>query len=265
MEREQKMNTEVIEQPGTVREAVSEAEWKTRVDLAAACRIAYGLGWNEGVTNHITIRLPDAPDQFLMNPQGPGFDEMTASCLVKADLSGNVLSDSGLSPGPAGLNFHSAVLGARPEINCSMHIHPMAGIAISALKCGLIILDQRGCMLHDQVAYHEYEGYARAKDEAPRIVAELGMKHTMIMKNHGLLAVGRTVGETFYFMSRLLASCELQERVMSMGTEFKPVPQEVIKVANRQSAERYRNKPFGELDWKLMCRRQERADPSFME
>jgi ribulose-5-phosphate 4-epimerase/fuculose-1-phosphate aldolase len=259
------MDSGVIDLKRSVRDEVSEAEWQTRTDLAAACRIAYGLGWNDGPTNHITARLPDAPDQFLMNPQGLGFDEMTASCMVKADFSGNVLSDSGLLPGPAGLNFHSAVLGARPEVMSSMHIHPMAGIVVSATKGGLMILDQRGCLLHGQVAYHAFEGYARAKDEAPRIVAELGDRHTMIMKNHGLLSVGRSVGEMFYFMDRLIHACELQERVMAMGTEIQPVPEEVIAVANGQSAERYANKPYGEYDWKLLCRRLERADPSFME
>lgn len=259
------MPAEVLHQDRTVRDKVGASEWQSRVDLAAAFRIGYRLGWNEGVTNHITLRLPDAPDHFLMNPQGLGWDEVTASSLVKCDVSGNVISDSDLAPGPAGLNFHSAILGARPEIACSIHIHPMAGVAISATKRGLVILDQRGCLLHDQVAYHEFEGYARAKDEAPRIVEELGDKHTMIMKNHGLLAIGRTLGEMFYFMSKLIAACELQERVMSLGTEIQPVPEDIINVANCQSAERYRNKPYGEQDWKLLRRRLERTDSSFME
>jgi ribulose-5-phosphate 4-epimerase/fuculose-1-phosphate aldolase len=259
------MGADVIENDRSVQDEVSEAEWNARLDLAAACRIAYGLGWNDGVTNHITARVPDAPDQFLMNPQGLGFDEVTASCLVKADLAGEIISHAGLLPGPAGLNFHSAVFDARPEVMCTMHIHPMSGIVVSAVKCGLMILDQRGCLLHNQVAYHDFEGYARAKEEAPRIVAELGDKRTMIMKNHGLLSVGRSVGETFYFMDRLLHACELQERVMAMGTEIRTVPEDVIATANNQSAERYGNKPYGEHDWKLLCRRLERTDPSFME
>jgi ribulose-5-phosphate 4-epimerase/fuculose-1-phosphate aldolase len=259
------MDTSVIGHKETLRGEVSEAEWQARVETAAACRIAYNLGWNDGVTNHIVTRITDAPDRFVMNPQGLGFDEMTASCMVTCDTSGRILSDTGLEPGPAGLNFHSAVLAARPEINCSMHIHPTAGVVVSATKGGLMILDQRGCLLHNQVAYHEFEGYARVRDEAPRIIAEIGDKHTMIMKNHGLLAVGRTVGETFYFMDRLIFACELQERVMAMGTEVQTVPEEVIAVANRQQAERYRDKPYGTNDWKLLCRRLERSDPSFMD
>jgi ribulose-5-phosphate 4-epimerase/fuculose-1-phosphate aldolase len=258
------MSTQVADGKAALRHQVSEAEWETRVDLAAAFRIAHALGWNDGVTNHITARLPDAPDQFVICPQGLGWDEMTASSLIKADLSGRILSNSELSPGPAGLNFHSAILAARPDIACTMHIHPTAGIVISALKDGLVILDQRGCLLHDEVAYHDFEGYARAKDEAPRIVAELGKKRTMIMRNHGLLAVGRTIGEMFYFMGKLIKSCELQERVMATGGEIQPIPEDIIAVANRQSAERYRDKPYGNLDWKMLTRRLARVDSSFM-
>lgn len=259
------MATQVADKQASVPKGMSEAEWETRVQLAAAFRIAHALGWNDGVTNHITARLPDAPDHFVICPQGLGWDEMTASNLIKADVSGRILSESDLSPGPAGLNFHSAILGALPGVACTMHIHPMAGVVISALKCGLKILDQRGCLLHNEVAYHDFEGYARARDEAPRIVVELGEKRTMIMRNHGLLAVGRTIGEMFYFMGKLIKACELQERVMATGGEINPIPEEVIAVANRQSVERYRNKPYGNLDWKMLTRRLARVDSSFMK
>lgn len=258
------MDTQVIDKKDSVRGRVSEPEWEMRVQLAAAFRIAHALGWNDGVTNHITARLPDAPDQFVICPQGLGWDEMAASSLVKADLTGRILSNSELSPGPAGLNFHSAILAARPDIACTMHIHPMAGVVVSTLKEGLIILDQRGCLLHDEVAYHDFEGYARAKDEAPRIVAELGSKRTMIMRNHGLLAVGRTIGEMFYFMGKLIKACELQERAMATGGKVQPIPEEIVAVANRQSVERYRDKPYGNLDWKMLTRRLARVDSSFM-
>jgi ribulose-5-phosphate 4-epimerase/fuculose-1-phosphate aldolase len=256
---------QVIDKAKSVRGSVSSAEWETRVELAAAFRIAHALGWNDGVTNHITARLPDAPDQFIICPQGLGWDEMTASNLIKADVTGRILSESDLSPGPAGLNFHSAILAALPHIACTMHIHPIAGVVVSSLKGGLKILDQRGCLLHNEVAYHDFEGYARAKDEAPRIVAELGEKRTMIMRNHGLLAVGRTIGEMFYFMGKLIKACELQERVMATGGEINQIPEEIVAVANRQSIERYRNKPYGNLDWKMLTRRLARVDSSFMQ
>jgi len=244
---------------------VDEVEGRARIELAAAFRIAHQRGWNDGPTNHITFRLPSTPGEFLINSQGIGWDEVSASTLVRADLSGNVVEKTDLTPGPAGLNFHSAVLAARPEIACTMHIHAASGVVISALKKGLMILDQRGCLLHNQVAYHDFEGYARARDEAPRIVAELGSKHTMIMRNHGLLAVGRSIAETFYFMGKLIAACELQERVMATGGEINPIPESVIEVANRQSLDRYQNKPFGEGEWKMYRRRLERVDTSFKD
>jgi ribulose-5-phosphate 4-epimerase/fuculose-1-phosphate aldolase len=247
------------------RGRVGDAEWRQLVELAAAFRIAHQRGWNDGATNHITLRLAGTPNEFLINPQGVGWDEVTASCLVRADLSGRVVEETDYTPGPAGLNFHSAILAARPEIACTMHIHALAGVVISVLKRGLMILDQRGCLLHNQVAYHDFEGYARAKDEAPRIVAELGTKHTMLMRNHGLLAVGRSIAETFYFMGKLIAACELQERVMATGGEINEIPESVIEVANRQTFERYQNKPLGEGEWKMHRRRLERVDPSFME
>ena len=249
----------------SLQASVSPAEWDTRVQLAAAFRIAHALGWNDGVTNHITARIPGEPDHFVICPQGLGWDEMTASSLIKADVDGRVLSQSELSPGPAGLNFHSAILKALPNIACTMHIHPMAGVVISSLKKGLMILDQRGCILHNEVAYHDFEGYARAKDEAPRIVAELGPRRTMIMRNHGLLAIGRTIGEMFYFMGKLIAACELQERVMATGGEINPIPEAVIQVANKQSIERYRDRPYGNLDFKMLTRRLARVDSSFMQ
>ncbi len=256
---------ETIVMTDRVKFQVSNAEWALRCDLAAAFRVAHQRGWNDGATNHITARLPDNPDHFLINPQGIGFDETTASCLVKADVSGRLISHAGIKPGPAGLNFHSAVLGARPDVICTMHIHPMQVVAVSATKQGLMILDQRGCLLHEELAYHDFEGYADEKDEAPRIVAELGMKHTMIMRNHGLLGVGRTVGETFYFVDKLIGACELQERVLAMGVEVNPVPPEVVEVASRQLRGRYGDKPFGEMDWKLERRRLEKSDQSFAE
>jgi ribulose-5-phosphate 4-epimerase/fuculose-1-phosphate aldolase len=256
-------NSQVAEQDPRPR--FGETEWRQRVELAAAFRIAHQRGWNDGATNHITFRLPGTPNEFLINPQGIGWDEVTASCLVRADITGRVVQDTDYTPGPAGLNFHSAILAARPEIACTMHIHALPGVVISALKRGLVILDQRGCLLHDQVAYHDFEGYARAKDEAPRIVAELGQKHTMIMRNHGLLAVGRSIAETFYFMGKLVASCELQERVMATGGDINPIPDAVIENANRQTFERYHNKPLGDGEWQMHRRRLERSDPSFME
>jgi ribulose-5-phosphate 4-epimerase/fuculose-1-phosphate aldolase len=247
----------------SVRDRIGDAEWQARIELAAAFRIAHQLGWNDGVNNHVTYRVPGSPEHFLMNPHGLGWDEITASSLLKAHVSGHILVGGELQPQPAGLNFHSAILAAKPDLACSMHIHPMAGVVVSTLEQDLVILDQRGCALFGEVAYHDYEGYAREKDEGPRIVSDLGDRRTMIMRNHGLLAVGRTLGETFHFMGKLIGASELLERALATGVKLRPLTEEIIGVAQRQTKARYSNKPLGELEWRMRIRRLERQDPTF--
>lgn len=247
----------------SLRGEVSDAEWETRVDLAAAFRVAYHLGWNDRIINHITARVAGEPNHFLMNPHGLGWQEVTASSLIKADFAGNMLTDSGYALAPAGLNFHSAILEAKPHINCVLHIHPTTGIVISAMRDGLMILDQSSCQLHGQVATHAFEGYADARDEAPRIVADLGDKFAMIMWNHGLLTVGRTIGEAFALMRKLVAACEIQERLMATGAEIRAIPDDVLAHTVEQSEGRVGNKPYGGLEWKMHRRMADRLDPSY--
>lgn len=244
---------------------LSDAEWETRVQLAAAFRVAYHLGWNDRITNHITARVPDEDNAFLMNPHGLGWHEVTASSLVKADFDGNILSESPFKLAPAGLNFHSAILKAKPHIACVIHTHTAAGVVVSALKSGLMIVDQTGCQLYDQVAYHEFAGYAQEKDEGERIIADLGDKLTMIMWNHGVLSVGRTIGEAFAYMRKLIDACDLQVRLMSTGGEIRPVPEQALAFTRQQIAEKRGggNKPYGDLEWQMYMRLAERLDPSF--
>lgn len=249
----------------SVQDKVSEAEWNARVDLAAAFRIAYHLGWNNRLVNHITARVPDEPDHFLMNPHGWGWHEVTASNLVKADFDGNILSDGDVELAPAGLNFHSAILRDIPDVNCVCHTHPTPGVVISATRTGLKILDQTGCMLHGEVSYHEFEGYAREKDEAPRIVADLGDRKTMIMWNHGLLSVGRTIGEAFAFMRRLIGACELQERVMALGTEIREIPDDVKDFTKSQMDQRRPNQPLGGPEWRMNLRLADQLYPDYKD
>jgi len=247
----------------TLRDRVSEAEWTARVELAAAFRAAYHFGWNRTISNHFTARLPDRHEHFLMNPRGLGWHEITAADLVKLDLDGKVLSDTELLPGPAGLNFHSAILRAKPELACTMHVHPLQGVVVSALDEGLQFFDQESCAIYGQVSYHEFEGLAEEKDEAPRIIADLGGKFTMIMRNHGLLSVGRTIGEAFTYMEKLLRACDTQVRIMSTGGSARRVPVEVLEHTYRQMEARRGNQPAGELEWKMYQRLVQRLDPSF--
>ncbi len=246
-----------------MRDQVSAAEWNTRVNLAAAFRIAYHLGWNNRLVNHITARVADEPNHFLMNPHGLGWHEITASNLVKADFDGNILSGGDVELAPAGLNFHSAILRNKPDIDCVCHTHPTPGVVISATRTGLKILDQTGCMLHGEVSYHEFEGYAREKDEAPRIIADLGDRKAMIMWNHGLLTVGRTIGEAFSFMRRLIGACELQERVMALGTEIREIPEEVKDFTKTQIDQRNPNQPIGGPEWRMNLRLADQLYPGY--
>ena len=242
---------------------VSEAEWETRIGLAAALRIAHHLGWNDTVRNHITARVPDAPDTFLMNPMGLGWHEVTASSLLKIDLDGTVLTPSALKPAPAGLNFHSAILRAKPGLACTLHVHPLDGVVVSATRQGLIFVDQGGCALYGELAYHDYEGIAQEADEGPRIVADLGDKHAMIMWNHGLLSVGRTIGEAFVYMVRLTAACSVQVKLMTAGTEIRRMPEDILRHTHAQMAAREKEKPAGALDWQMYLRLAEQLDPGF--
>jgi len=242
---------------------VSEAEWDMRVQLAAAFRVAHHLGWNDTIFNHIVARIPDAPDTFLMNAGDLGWHEVTASNLVKLHVDGTVLSDTDVPPNPAGLNFHSCILRTKPEINCTLHIHAVDGVVVSAMKDGLQFFDQSSCALYGEVAYHDFEGLAQDEDEGPRIVADLGDKFALIMWNHGLLTVGRTIGEAFTYMRRLTLACETQVKLMATGAEVRAMSEDVIKRTHEQMTARTGNKPAGDREWNMALRLAERLDPSF--
>lgn len=253
----------MVKGAGSVKDKVSEAEWDTRVNLAAAFRMASHLGWNDRLVNHITARVPDEPDHFLMNMHGLGWHEITASNLVKADFEGRILTEGDIELAPAGLNFHSRLLRDKPEVACVCHTHTTAGVVISASKGGLKILDQTGCILHKEVGYHEFVGYARAEDEADRIVGDLGDRKALMMWNHGLLTVGRTIGEAFTFMRRLIYACELQERVMGLGTEIREIPEEIKDYTKEQIDKRRPNEPYGGPEWRMTVRMADALYPDY--
>ncbi len=247
----------------SVQNEVSEAEWEARVSLAAAYRIAHHFGWNSTVRNHMTLRLPDAPDQFLINPLGLGWHEICASDLIKADMDGNILSSNDLKPGPAGFNFHRAVLRLKDSVNATFHLHPMEGVAVSALEDGLMIVDQTACALYNQVAYHGFEGLAEEAEEGPAIAEGLGDKFAMIMSNHGLMTVGRTVGEAFVYMERLIGACRLQTTLMATGGKIRELPEELKRHTWEQMFARHGNQPMGGLDFKMYMRLAYKLDPGF--
>ena len=243
--------------------AETEAEWSLRVDLAAAFRVAYHLGWNRGINNHITARIPGQPDQFLMNPMGPGWDEITASSLIRVSLSGTPLSHPQAKLAPAGLNFHSGMLAARPEIGCIIHVHPMIGVVMSAMDTELMIVDQSSCHIYGEVGTHAFEGFPEAEEEVPRLLADLGDKHTLIMENHGLLSVGRTVGEAFQFMRRLIEACELHITLVSTGAPIRRIPEEVLERTRARIAEKRNSPGYSQTEWEYHLRTAQRVAPGF--
>lgn len=254
---------EAKRRPNSLRGQVSEAEWRTRVDLAAGCRMAYHFGWNHSIRNHLTARVPDEPDKFLMNPIGLLWNEITASDFLKVDFDGKCHTISDRPPGPAGLVFHGAILEAQPHRNCSFHLHPMEGVVVSAMKNGLVYACQESLALYGQIAYHAFESQADDLDEGRRIAEELGDKTCMIMWNHGLLSVGRTIAEGFYTMQQLIEACRIQVRLMATGTEIREIPKEICELTYRKFKERQKERPFGQADWDAYYRLVEKADPSF--
>jgi ribulose-5-phosphate 4-epimerase/fuculose-1-phosphate aldolase len=241
---------------------VGAEEERLRIELAAVFRIAHHLGWNVDTLNHISLRIPGT-DTFLMNPQGLGWDEMTASSLSTLDYDWNVLSHAGVKPQPAGYNFHSGILKSRPDINCVLHVHETEGTVIGSIDQPLMILAQGGCRLHQEVSYHDFEGLAQEEDEVPRMLADLGDKHTLIMRNHGMLSVGATLGEAFGFMRALIDACTMQTKAMSTGAKLRPIPDEIQAHTKAQMNGRLGNAPREDISWPYWLRLAERLDPSF--
>lgn len=249
--------------PAILRNSISESEAETRINLAAAFRVAHHLGWNDTINNHIAAKIPGEPDAFLMNPLGLGWHEVCAGDLIKSDFNGNYLSATSRTLAPAGYNFHSAILRDMPNVHCTLHIHARPVVVVSAMEDGLQYYDQGSCVLYNDIGYHDFEGLAQEAEEAPRIIADLGEKHALMMRNHGGLTVGRTIGEAFYFMKRLVDSCEVQAQLMQSGARTRTVPEDVQKFTKSQMDKRRAGKPYGRLDWDMYFRLADQIDPGF--
>lgn len=248
----------------SVREHVSEAEWQARVDLAAAYRLVALYGWDDLIFTHISARVPGSEHHFLLNPYGMMFDEVTASSLVKIDLKGNKVMESPYFINPAGFTIHSAVHEARADAQCVMHLHTDYGIAVSGQKDGLLPLSQQAMFALGSLAYHDYEGLALDEEEKPRLVADLGDKKFMILRNHGLLTLGRTGAEAFLGMFLLERACKIQILAQSGGGELARIPEDIIdRVASQMSAVTVGQ--GAQLTWPGLLRKLDRIDPSFRE
>jgi len=254
----------VLQDVPSQRDRVSAEEWAVRVDLAACYRLVAHFGWEDLVFTHITARVPDAEDQFLINPYGLFFDEITASSLVKIDLQGNKVDDSPFPVNPAGFVIHSAIHAARHDAKCVLHTHTLNGVAVSAQREGLLPISQHSIFVLASLGYHDFEGPALRDDEKPRLVADLGNNTSLILRNHGLLTVGETVAEAFVAMYYLEASCAIQVRAQSGGAELIPVSKEIIDsvYTQIQAAGQFRGNRGG-LVWPGLLRRLDRVDSSY--
>jgi ribulose-5-phosphate 4-epimerase/fuculose-1-phosphate aldolase len=225
-----------------VKQQVTAGEWAVRTDLAAAYRLVAHYGWDDLVFTHLSARVPGPEHHFLINPYGMMFEEITASSLVKVDLQGNKVSQSPFEINPAGFTIHSAVHEAREDAQCVMHLHTTDGVAVSAQKDGLRPISQQSLFPLSNLAYHGYEGLALNPDEKARLVKDLGANQFMILRNHGLLTCGETVGDAFLGMYILQKACEVQIRAQAGGGELITVPKPIIegiqrnaKIVTRQS------------------------------
>lgn len=244
------------------RHAVSDDEWQARVDLAAAYRLVALFGWDDLVFTHISARVPGQSDQFLINPYGMAFDEITASSLIKVDEHGTKIDDSPFPVNPAGFVIHSAVHAGRPDVGCVLHTHTAHGIAVSAQKAGVLPLSQQSIFVLASLAYHAYEGVALRDDEKARLVADIGDKTFLMLRNHGLLTVGPTVADAFLSMYTFESVCAIQVRAQAGGGELVTVAPEIIATAQAQA--RVVTKGLGGgIAWPALLRRLDRQLPGY--
>jgi ribulose-5-phosphate 4-epimerase/fuculose-1-phosphate aldolase len=241
---------------------VSSEEWAARVDLAACYRLVADFGWDDLVFTHISARVPGTEDQFLINPYGMMFEEITASSLIKVDGQGNKVADSPFPVNPAGFTIHSAVHRARHDVACVLHTHSLNGVAVSAQKGGVLPLSQQSIFILASLAYHDYEGVALRDEEKPRLVADLGDRMFLMLRNHGLLTVGTTIADAFVSMYAFEAACAIQVRAQAGGGALIPIQPQIIAGA-QASAKAVTKGLGGMLAWPALLRRLDRIDSSF--
>ncbi|QGY05360.1 class II aldolase/adducin family protein [Methylobacterium mesophilicum SR1.6/6] len=249
----------------SMRDRVSPEEWEARVNLAACYRLVALWDMTDMIANHISVRVPGEPEHFLINAYGLLYEEISASNLVKIDFEGNIVDKPDFDYGVnrAGFVIHSAVHRARHEVDCVIHTHTPAGMAISAMKCGLLPMTQTA-MRFSTVAYHDYEGVAVDLDEQKRIVEDLGDADLMILRNHGLLVVGPTVPQAFSNIYRAELACKAQLMAMAASTDLVLPSDAVIAKTNHLYRPEVR-RPFGVLEWPALLRKLDRIDPTYRD
>ena len=245
----------------SMKEVVSAEEWQLRCDLAACYRLVAAYGWSDLVFTHVSARIPGPEHHFLINPYGLLFDEITASSLVKVDQGCNKLHDTPFPVNPAGFVIHSAIHSVRDDAGCVLHTHSRAGVAVSAQKCGVLPISQQSTFVLASLGYHEYEGVALRDDEKPRLQADLGTANYLMLRNHGLLTVGRTIPDAFLHMYTFENTCRIQIDAQAGGELVQVNPailQGLSQVMKTATAGMGAN-----LAWPALLRKLDRMDPSY--
>ncbi|RDK07523.1 class II aldolase/adducin family protein [Cupriavidus lacunae] len=248
-------------QISALKDTVSAQEWQLRCDLAACYRLVALHGWTDLVFTHISARVPGPEHRFLINPYGLLFDEITASSLVLVDQEGNKLRDTTFPINRAGFVIHSAIHAAREDVQCVLHTHTRAGVAVSAQKCGVLPISQQSSFLMRSLAYHDYEGVAIRDDEKPRLQADLGNATYLMLRNHGLLTVGPSVADAFLSMYLFETTCQIQISAQAGGDLFTVDPE--IMEFNAGSAKAQTEGQGGAFVWSALLRKLDRIDPSY--
>jgi ribulose-5-phosphate 4-epimerase/fuculose-1-phosphate aldolase len=244
-------------------EYMPAAEWERRVELAAAYRLVALFHWDDLITTHISARVPGTSDQFLINPFGQYFEEITASSLVKVDIEGRVIDGSTSPVNPAGFMIHSAIHAARHDAECVVHTHAINGTAVSAQKDGLLPITQHAMVVVGSLGYHDYEGIALRDEEKPRLVRDLDHNKFLMLRNHGLLTVGGSVAEAWNNMYLFETACTMQIRALSGGGELVRIPVDVLATAAEQLKEATLDKGPSALAWPGLLRRLDRVMPGY--
>lgn len=252
--------------PARATRGISTAEWQARVELAAAYRLTAMMGWSDMLGTHISCRVPGTDDQFLINPYGLLFEEMTASALIKCDTAGRKLSASPYEVNAAGFTIHSAIHMGHHDAAAVMHCHTPYGVAVASQKQGLLPVTQMALTALNLVRYHDFEGVAHDPGERERLVRDLGDGGMLILRNHGTLTVGATIGEMFARMHRLERACRFQITAMTGGAELNRIPDEIIRHTLEQGREIYSQGgrgAGGKLLWAALLRKLDRESPGY--
>jgi ribulose-5-phosphate 4-epimerase/fuculose-1-phosphate aldolase len=247
--------------------SMTPEEWAVRVDLAACYRLLAHFGWDDLVLTHNSARVPGHDDQFLINPMGLMFNEITASNLLKIDLDGNLVEPSEYEPNHAGYVIHSAIYLGRPDVNCVVHTHTEADIAVGALEDGLLPLSQWAMRFYNRLGYHDYEGVSLDLDERERLQQSIGQHPVLVLRNHGLLATGRNVAEAFSLTYHFERSAEAQLKIQAATASGAKIVVPSAETCERQAAlfERGANMPRlqGQREWPALLRLADRLDPNY--